>query len=171
MLVGTDEHEIARIKLPRLGASTSRTASGTPRRAAASTTPETRHGRIETDEGVVRAKRIVERAAMLEPKVRRPASGNRRGREMYPSCKRLRLAIVSDDRRVVVEIAEIEAAAALVLDIEVVSLLADAGAHGLTDGPGHSISAGISRRCSMTFRAMSMAKRDTCSVIGWRSAS
>ena len=36
------------------------------------------HGRIETDEGVVRAKRIVERAAMLEPKMRSPAAGNRR---------------------------------------------------------------------------------------------
>jgi hypothetical protein len=46
------------------------------------------------------------------------------------------LAVISDDRRAVVEVTEIETAAALLLDVEVTSLSADVSTGGLAGGIG-----------------------------------
>ena len=78
MLVGTHEHELTRIYGPYIGGVDVEDGKW-------DTTPRGRFdnardtcARIETDESVIRSERIVERAAIAEPKVRSPATGNRR---------------------------------------------------------------------------------------------
>src|SRR5262245_34252817 len=44
------------------------------------------------------------------------------------------LAVISDDRRMLIEVAEVETATALPLDVDLISFLADSGANGVADG-------------------------------------
>src|SRR6266567_5367152 len=72
---------------------------------------------------------------LLEPQVRRPATGNSRWRELMHRVGRVRLSIIGDDRRARVEIAKVQSTAALLLDIKLVGLQTEARADCVADGP------------------------------------
>ena len=91
--------------------------------------------RIETDERVVRSERIVEGATVAEPHVGRTASRHRRLREVIHRIGWMRFSVIRDDWRSVVEVAEIQSATAILLDIEPIGFLADANPRGVADRP------------------------------------
>src|SRR3954469_961073 len=71
---------------------------------------------------------------ILEPQVRRPAAGNSRRGEIVHRVGRVRLFIIGDDRRARVEIAKVQSAATLLLDIKLVGLPTEARADCVADG-------------------------------------
>src|SRR5258705_609917 len=70
---------------------------------------------------------------LLEPQVRRPAAGNSRWREIIHRVGRVRLSTIADDRRARVKIAKVQSAAALLLDVKLVGLPAEARADCVAD--------------------------------------
>src|SRR5262245_30437504 len=70
----------------------------------------------------------------MEPNMRSAASRDGGRRELTHRVCRMLLFIVGNDRRAIVEIAKIEPSAAILLDIEIVSLAPDARSEGVTYG-------------------------------------
>src|SRR4051812_6017852 len=103
MLVRTNEHELARVERPRLRpVNLEDNERNAPPRSRFDD-PRNAHGWIKTDERVSRAERVIKRAAVTKPQVRGAAAGNRRRREIVHRVGGVRLAVVSDDRRALIE--------------------------------------------------------------------
>src|SRR5262245_54809915 len=82
----------------------------------------------------------------------------------------MRCAVVGDHRRSPVEIAEVQPAAALLLDVEVIGLLADLGAHRLARRVGAlDVGGNLAALLRHLLRHVEGEMRHW-SVIGWRSA-
>ena len=128
---GRDRTSFSRVqRLRASSASRSSTASGTPRRAAAATQPVAPpRRRVAPQQRVARPERVVERAPVAQPEMRRAAARHGRGREVVHRVGGRRLAVVGDDRRGVVEVAEVQPAAAVLLHVQVVGGPADPRAH------------------------------------------
>src|SRR5258708_764319 len=126
MLVGTHEHEIAPIERARIGILDIKDGERhAPLRRRAD---EARNAdiRVEAQERVIRSEGVVERPAKTQPQMRRSASRNGGRRKVTDAVRRMRFAVVGDDWRVVVEVAEIQSGTAILLDVEIVSLMTDA---------------------------------------------
>ncbi len=97
---------------------------------------EARDGRrrVESKQGVGRTQGVVKRPAAFEPEVGCATSRNCGRGERAHGVGRLLLAVVGDDRRTIVVVAEIQAAAALLFDVERISFLADARTRGISHG-------------------------------------
>lgn len=75
---------------------------------------------VEAQQGVFGAHRVVDGTAVVQPEVGRPAAGHGRWRELVHAVRRRRLAVVGDEMRAVVEVAEVQSGAAVLLDVQVV---------------------------------------------------
>jgi hypothetical protein len=82
-------------------------------------------GGIGAQQRVVGTERIVQRASVAQPDMRRAAARHGRRRELVHAICGLRRAVIGDNRRGVVEAAEIEPAAAILIDVERVQLAPD----------------------------------------------
>ena len=144
--------------------------------ATAVTMPSTRIRGIEAQQrSVIRSHRVVERMLLFDPDMGDTAARHRgRGERTHRIGGRL-LLVVGDDRRSVVEVAEVEAPATLLLRVERVGQLSSGGTRSLAD----CIQAFTSGDNSLPLHHHCLASdvggdnaREACSaVIGWRSAS
>src|SRR5215470_1077915 len=87
--------------------------------------------RIETKQREIGAQHVVERSSIAQPQMRRAASRHGRLAELIDRIGWRRLAVVSNDRRARIEISKVEAAAAELSDVDVVSLPTDTRAYGV----------------------------------------
>ena len=78
---------------------------------------------VQAQQRVVVAHGVVQRAAVRQPEVRRAATRHGGGCEARHRIRGSGLAVVGDQRRMVVEVPEVQAAAAVLVDIEVVQRL------------------------------------------------
>lgn len=80
---------------------------------------------IKTQQCKARSQRVVERPPIAQPQMRRAASRNCGLAEVVHGVARSLLAVIGNYRRVLVEITEVEPAAAGLADVAFVCLLAD----------------------------------------------
>ena len=152
-------------------AGTSTTANGTPLARHRVGQWRNRYIRIVAQQRVARAERVIDRPSVGQLRERKPAARRRGRREVRHRKTRLLGAVIGDDRRAVVEITEIESGAAILLHVQIIGGLSHLLADGVALRPRLLDFSGTVRRWLNTLPAMSIAKRDTCSVIGSRSAS
>ncbi len=90
---------------------------------------------LEPHEHVVRPERVVDRAARSDPEVRHAAARDSRRRDASHVVSRRCLAVVGDDRRAVVEVAEVEAGRRELGEVDLAQARAERGAKHVTRGP------------------------------------
>src|SRR5262249_8757575 len=86
---------------------------------------------IESDQAIAVTQRAIERAFVAQQKGPGATTRNRGGFKRANRIARMRRAVVGDPWRSPEKIAEVHPAAALLLDVEVIGLLANLGAHRL----------------------------------------
>ena len=124
VLVGARDNEFVAPGGWTSPAATSTTANGTPLAVIASATAQSQHPdrSAAACSPVLARHRPAVRRPVLRAEAGSPASGRR---EVRHREARLFVAVIGDDRRAVVEIAEVEAGAAILLDVEIVGGLPD----------------------------------------------
>ena len=82
------------------------------------------YGGVEAQQRVIRTQRVIKRASIVQPDVRDATARHCGWREVRHAVGRRRCFVVRDDRRPVVIVPEIQPAAAVLLNVEIVRLFA-----------------------------------------------
>lgn len=93
-------------------------------------------GAIEAQQCVAGAHRVVQRASVAQPEMRRAAAGDGGRREVGHGVGRRGFAVIGDDRRLIVERTEIQAAATELRGVEGEHSGPERGAGGFALGAG-----------------------------------